>query len=174
MEDLIYISSADFDTISVTPEQIAYIMGRHEVIKELRTKGDQEFIQLINSISQKEKEFLEHGHTKAAAAAATLNQTLSVNLLKYYSLESNQKSYSDFKKSCTTALNIARPTLEKHRGWKDFFAQLALALVSLGLANCTLAMISKYKTGQYSFRLFNTDSVQHMIKIETIVQEWAP
>lgn len=166
MNILIHSSNQDPEHIAVTPEQIAYIMGNEEVIKELRSKVDINYMQLLSKLSKKQKDLTLRGEHKAAKAASELQQKLTTSILQYYSGPANQQKYDDFKASCTLAIAEARPTLEKHRTWKDFLAILTTAVLSLGLVNIGLAIAHHYKTGRFSFRMFKTESVRLVEDVE--------
>ncbi|KTC78215.1 hypothetical protein [Legionella brunensis] len=75
-------------------------------------------------------------------------------------------SRSKFKKQCGDAIEAARPKLEEHRGWKEFFANLASVIVSVlsvGIVN--------YATGKGALGLFpvKTDSAQKLDNLEESV-----
>jgi len=150
---LINLVGNETTRIFITPEQSAYMMGHDKVIKALRSPNDQAFMQLLDRVMAKQADLLRRGHIKDAEMIDNLHLELSGALLNYYAGEANQENYAIFKKSCQTAIEKARLTFQHHHG-KEFVAKLAMAIVSLGVVNVALAAMSKYKTGNYSFRLF--------------------
>ena len=86
------------------------------------------------------------------------------------SKETDSKSVIDFKLACKDAVKKARPELEKHRGFKKFFAEFMSAIFSiltLGIVNAAtkrgfFSVVKPYCT---------TDSAKKLNKMETAVDK---
>jgi hypothetical protein len=119
----------------------------------------------LNQITNKQQDLAKRGHEKAAQCALTLHGELKNNLRKLYSNDINTQV---FKKECTAAVNKARPELEKHRGWKQFLGNLALAIAGLGVLYVVAGLIHKATTGNFLF--FKTDSASKLDKLDQAIE----
>ncbi len=129
-------------------------------------KGFKEQLEIVN---EKSKSF-EEG-SKAYIAATQLFNTLDEarNLL----IEGNN-SIEEFKTSCEKAFAEAESSaLKEHRGWKQVFANIGFAVVSiatLGMAN----FISKLTTGSFDFSKTNTDSINKTLEMKKKLHDISP
>lgn len=124
-----------------------------------------EFNRILRNIGQKKAQFVKSGHLSEARAIEKVHKKLVTATLNYFTGKTNKKNYAIFKKSCNRAIEKALPALENHRGCKELLVKLAMAILSLGLIYATVAVVSKIKTGHYSFHLFKTDSTQQLKKM---------
>jgi len=83
-------------------------------------------------------------------------------------------SIEEFKTSCATACAEAESSaLKEHRGWKQVFANIGFAVVSiatLGMAN----FISKLTTGSFDFSKTNTDSINKTLEMKKKLHDISP
>ena len=128
---------------------------------------------LLNDILKKEQQFKKNKDTDAENAAHDLHTALQTASGVYFKSELNQNSYDTFNESCDDAIETARDTLQHHRGWKDFVAKVALALVCI-LIPAALAISSKIRTGHWNFRLFKTDSSKKLDEVLKHVSSMSP
>lgn len=83
---------------------------------------------------------------------------------KYLELLNKKIDIPTFKNKCTEAIEVARPKLEKHRGWKQVLGNLALAVVGVGVLYVIAVLINKAVTGNFLF--FKTDSANKIDQLE--------
>ncbi len=76
----------------------------------------QYFLSQLLEIKAKEKDLRSNGHILAANYAKDLYKTVKD---KHKELTEEKIDIQTFKNSCTDAIKVARPELEKHRGWKQ-------------------------------------------------------
>lgn len=81
-----------------------------------------------------------------------------------------EEKLMEFKSECEDVIKLAKPMLESHRGWKQFFADLAFLLVSV-LTFGTANLVSKKVNGSYGFFNTKTDSIQIVENIERLAME---
>lgn len=67
----------------------------------------------------------------------------------------NQDALATFQETCNTSIEKAKPTLERHRGFKSIFANFLITVSTLGIANLTQLVRTR---GEHGFFTFNTDS----------------
>ena len=107
---------------------------------------------------------------KAYDAAEKLHKELSECFLTYLKSPKDDKDYQTFKQAWDKAIETHKPTLEKHRGWKNLLANLALFIVTLGIVH-TGAMIA----GKHGlFALAKTDSAKHVDDLEKSIKKIEP
>ncbi|CAM2814599.1 hypothetical protein [Legionella worsleiensis] len=104
----------------------------------------------------------------ASLSANTLHEELTSELSKY---ESNptKEQYLQFKNTCKSAINLRRPVLEQHRGFKQLLGNIALAVLGLGVIYLAAAAVNKAITGNFLF--FKTDSAVIVDKIQNSLDE---
>lgn len=117
----------------------------------------------LQKIQAKEQVLRKNGHTGAADCAQVLYETVETQLKEL----TEKKDISNFKQNCTQAIEIARPELEKHRGWKQVLGNLALAVVGVGVLYVIAGLINKAVTGNFLF--FKTDSSNKIDKLEQLI-----
>ena len=125
MEALINLPGQDPENITVTPDQIAFITYRTESLDILRSPQEHDFLNVLDKLTQKEKELRSRGHIKTAKIMEELHARLTAELLKYYDGEPTNEKYNTFQESCCSAIHAARPQLARHR---NLSAYLVLGL----------------------------------------------
>ncbi len=100
---------------------------------------------------------------EAYNAAEKLHEELSRCFLKYL----KDEDYQTFKKTWDQAIKTHKPTLEKHRGWKNFLANLALFIVTLGIVHTGAVIAGKHGL----FALTKTDSAKHVDDLEQSIKK---
>ncbi|WP_367608165.1 Dot/Icm T4SS effector Wip [Legionella sp. W05-934-2] len=123
------------------------------------------FVANLDLIDAKRKEFLARGEQDAFQAADKLYDTVKWqydNLTKLK--DKTPQDIEQFKKNCQTAINDARPVLEKHRGWKQILGHLALAVIGLGVFYAI--GLAAYKISGAQFSIFKTDSHKKLDALE--------
>jgi hypothetical protein len=123
------------------------------------------FLSQLEDIRAKGLELRRNGHIVAADCAQALYDSVSN---EHQQLVLNEIDLSTFKNNCQTAINIARPELEKHRGWKQILGNLALAVVGLGVLYVIAGLINKAVTGHFLF--FKTDSAHKVDQLAQSIQ----
>jgi hypothetical protein len=155
----------------VRPLEIEEIDVQQQVKKEIKStvitlsELHQYFLSQLKDIKAKEKELRSNGHTVAADYAKDLYKTIKN---KHKKLTEEKINIQTFKNSCTDAIKIARPELEKHRGWKQVLGNLALAVVGIGVLYVIAGLINKAVTGNFLF--FKTDSANKIDQLEQSVK----
>lgn len=103
-------------------------------------------------------------------AAAKVAQRLYEDLLnaraKFVASENPIPARKIFAQECLEAIKIARPELEKHRGWKQILANIGNTLIfilTLGISYAT--------TNQFNFFSTRTNSAELLDKIERDVHK---
>ena len=129
-------------------------------------KGFEEQLEIVN----KKSSSFEDG-SDAYIAANELSNKLYEAIDQ---LISGYISIEKFKSSCETACEVAESSaLKEHRGWKQVFANIGFAVVSiatLGMAN----FISKLTTGSFDFSKTNTDSINKTLEMKKRLQDISP
>lgn len=74
-------------------------------------------------IGKKEYHKLHDAYEKAKALYTALDQAGRAY--------TTAQGYAEFKKACDTAIELARPTLSQHRGWKEILASIAQCVIEL-------------------------------------------
>jgi len=120
----------------------------------------------LQEIQAKEKVLRKNGHTGAADCAQALYDAINKQLI---ALNENN-NILNFKQNCTQAIEIARPELEKHRGWKQVLGNLALAVVGVGVLYVIAGLINKAVTGNFLF--FKTDSSNKIDQLEQLISHF--
>ncbi|KTC89078.1 hypothetical protein [Legionella cincinnatiensis] len=134
-----------------------------------------QFLNLLHEIKNKATAFKNNNQPEAAKVASQLHTRLFTASMEYFKAQYvTQKNYKIFNELCTNAIDEARPVLEKHRGWKDFFAKLIVGIATLGIVPAALAIKSKIQTGSFSFRLLKTASQKQLDCIEEQAQILEP
>ena len=122
---------------------------------------DQYFLCQLQEINAKEIYLRSNGHIVAANSARDLYYDVHAALTE---LTRGSIDIDMFKCRCTDKINIARPELEKHRGWKQLLGNLALAVIGLGVLYVAAGLVHKAVTGKFLF--FKTDSANKLDKLE--------
>ena len=93
--------------------------------------------------------------------ATTLRDNVHQALSEFLDAENTSpNAYKNFEEACNEAIAKARPTLEKHRGWDDFFAKLVLTILTLGTVPLLLSVYNKHKKGCFGYSLFPSKGEQ--------------
>ena len=127
----------------------------------------QYFLSQLLEIKTKEKDLRINGHIVAANYAKDLYKTVKD---KHKELTEEKIDIQTFKNSCTDAIKVARPELEKHRGWKQVLGNLALAVVGVGVLYVIAGLINKAVTGNFLF--FKTDSANKIDQLEQSIKSF--
>ena len=143
--------------ISMTPDQIAFIMG-HDGIAKLIILNNVTY--QLDILGGKARELQDRNCTEAYNAVNTLVNRLS-DLRDNFN--DDKIDHKGLKLGLSSAIKEARPELEKHRGYKEILANIALCILGLGLGYLA---VCAYKG---SFFKFNTDSADKLNELETSV-----
>ncbi|KTD61320.1 effector protein B, substrate of the Dot/Icm secretion system [Legionella santicrucis] len=127
------------------------------------------FYEQLEIIEKKAAELRAAGHLKAAEKAEELHQRLYKGSVQYFNDRINDEQFGIL---CHQAIKKARPELETHRGWKQVFGNLALAIVGLGIGYVAAGLINLAVTGHFLF--FNTDSGNKLNDMEKVVNQTVP
>ncbi len=107
--------------------------------------------------------------------AIALRDSLSGAATDFFnSNASSSDAYKTFKVACDEAITKARSTLEKYRGWADFFAKLVLIIVTLGTVPLLLSGYNKSKIGCFGYSLFPAKGEQIVGDVEEAVKGVSP
>ena len=107
---------------------------------------------------------------KSAAAAATAAKDLYTSLeqARIEFLTVTEKDIEEktrlFKVASNEAIDIALPTLQQHRGWKQVFADIVSAILTVASASLTYWATNR-------FRLFKveTDSEKKLLELQGVI-----
>ena len=119
-------------------------------------------------LQKKSEELIKAGHQKAGDAALELYNTLLSTSEQYFDGKLDKQS---FKTACDQAMAPARRELEKHRGWKEFLGNLALAIAGLGIGYLVAGVINKAVTGRFCLYQPQTDSAKKLDAIEEVTNK---
>ncbi|MBL7481449.1 hypothetical protein [Legionella bononiensis] len=126
------------------------------------------FQELLLQISNKSNLLREELCPEKALIAENLYTQLKAAFDLYQSSSKTGQDYQQFKDECTKEINSAKPHLETHRGWKEIFVNLAIGIVTLGLAFVINYSCSK---GNAFFFKVNTDSANKLNDLSHIIDE---
>jgi len=144
-------------------------------MKEEQIEIAARFKDLLDVLLEKKAKFERDKEPQATInAAIDLHTALKNASAEYFSGEATQENYDRFKQACDDAITPAREALQHHRGWKDFFAKLALTVVSAGLLFIGFSVASKITTRSFRFRLFETDSTKKIDEISKCLGQLSP
>lgn len=127
------------------------------------------FYEQLEVIEKKAAELRAAGHLKAAEKAEKLHEQLYKGSVQYFNNRINDEQFGTL---CHQAIKKARPELETHRGWKQVFGNLALAIIGLGIGYVAAGLINLAVTGHFLF--FNTDSANKLNEMEKVVNQIVP
>lgn len=118
----------------------------------------QHFWAVVQRVDRKCENLKSRGYFKEAAKAEEVFDAIAEVFL---ALIKKQLTADKFQSSCHLAISRARPFLEEHRGWKEFFADFATAIVSL----VTLGIVN---LAYHRLRLFTckTDSAMALDNVQ--------
>lgn len=145
----------------IAPEELEEIDGQEPV----RNPAKPCINPLLEKIQTKAQELQNRGHSRAAECARNLYASISE---QYKQLNNKEIDVQAFQTNCNAAITIARPELEKHRGWKQILGNLALAILGLGVFYVIGGCINKAVTGNFLF--FKTDSAHQIDQLEQSIQ----
>jgi hypothetical protein len=131
---------------------------------------EENFLSQLEVMQEKSWELRNRGFTVAADAADVLVQTSRNHSADYFG---NQIDYTMLKRNSEQAIHLAKPELEKHRGWKRLLMNLALCIAGLGVFYVAAGLIHKAVKGHFLF--FNeTDSIEKLHKLGQALQSIQP
>ncbi len=107
-------------------------------------------------------------YKQAYKAAASLHQRVSKSW-DHYLENRNLATYKWLKRECSEAIALARPELEKYRGYKEILWNIALFVSLLGLGYLIAGCINLAYTDQFMF--FRTDSAEKLHQLESDLQD---
>lgn len=154
------IHTADF----VKPEQLK---NRKPLVDPV--SGRDKLTPQLALIKNKAEQLKIDGHFKAAQRASDLYNTISAAAELYFS---GTLSKEDFKGQCDTAIQLARPELERHRGWSE--ALINLGLVLAGLIGFVIKGIANYANNRSCLFVHETQSSKLVKGLWAIVEDVAP
>lgn len=127
------------------------------------------FYEQLEIIEKKAAGLRAAGYLKAAEKAEELHKQLYKGSVQYFNDRIDNEKFSIL---CHKAIKAARPELETHRGWKQVFGNLALAIVGVGIGYVAAGLINLAFTGHFLF--FNTDSANKLNEMEKVVNQIVP
>lgn len=108
----------------------------------------QKFYQQLHIIKEKQAALHSKGYKQAAQDADQLHQTLITLATDF----NNEKiDLKNFEQQAKQAIDAVRPRLERHYGWKQLLANIALCIAGLGVVYLVAGSIHKAKTGHFLF-----------------------
>lgn len=149
-------------TDDLNKEEYTVLYSSNEIT--LRPETDLLFQQL-ELIKIKANDLKDRGQHSAADIAENLYTSIK---FKYTQLHFNQITTEAFKQECLDDIKYARPELEKHRGWKQLLANLAFAIMGMGVFYMIAGVINKAITGNFLF--FKTDSALKIDQLEQLIK----
>lgn len=99
----------------------------------------------------------------------TLIQSIQGSLSKL-KMNKNQEGYIQFQKDCNHAIEIARPALESHRGYKLILSYFLLFMTGIGALILFADLANKAITGKHC-RFFQTDTAQKVSHLEELLNQ---
>ncbi|KAF5292179.1 hypothetical protein FQR65_LT11277 [Abscondita terminalis] len=124
-------------------------MSQCDIKKTLiKFNGLNEFYCCLKDINEKANNLRMNGHVDVAKTADQLVSDLHSCALKYLK-NSKNTAFEVFKSECFNHINLAKPVLKKHQGWKHLLMNLALAI--LGARVFYMAGINKKLNGKFTF-----------------------
>lgn len=121
---------------------------------------------LLRELDELTAKFGNDNHSQRKQEAANIfKDHLYLAVEDYFSIERpTQDDLDNFKLTCQKSISPAQAVLKVHREWYEFFAKLALAIVSVGIIPAALIIANKINTGQWEYRLFKTNSEKTLDK----------
>ncbi len=153
-----------------------------DVIQDVYEKQQTQFNLLLNEILLKSDKLKQRSANKdyqgdswnAGETCKNLYTNLWVSGKKYFESAKTPADYEEFKKDCDQQLTTAKKTLQHHRGWGDILAKIAASILTIGILPVGMAFRSKAKTGNWGFRMFETDSANKVDAVDSYVQQIKP
>lgn len=115
-----------------------------------------EFDEQLTTIRKKALLLRKNGHKTAATAADQLYSSLSKGFDAVYF---GTMQLEEFQDNCNQAIEEAHSELDKHRGWKDVYANIALFFCTLGLGFVAKGIYNVCNNKPFMF-FTKTDSAQ--------------
>jgi hypothetical protein len=109
-----------------------------------------EFYCCLRDIDEKANNLRMNGHANVAETADQLVSDLRSCALEYLKNPKNT-AFETFKSECFNHINIAKPILEKHQGWKHLLMNVTLAILGAGILYIVIAGINKKLNGKFTF-----------------------
>lgn len=122
----------------------------------LSSAVDEDFLQLLMKLYRKAKNLEHRQEPLAAASALKLHRELTHG---FYQYQKSAKTLEAFIHESETAIALARPILEQHRGWKEVFYNLIAAV--LMFAGVGYLMVAAVRRDMLLFKV-KTDAGKHL------------
>lgn len=162
-------------------EQLSQVIQLNELLKFfpddfLKRKVQQLFfVSLLQEAKMKSFEFNnDENDVKARTAVEALYTVLRGVSQTYFKIENPAPDdESNFHTFCTAVVDKAKQALKDYPDWKDFFAKLALTIVSFGIIPAALSVTSKLQTDSWGWggRFFKTTAESELEKISGFVNQ---
>lgn len=91
--------------------------------------------------------------------------------LEYNKFRLGKIPYDEFQSNCKNFIALAKPSLEKHRGWKEIILNVLACIASIGIVPYLEYKKSK---GEHYFFKVNTDSINTVEKAEQAINKLDP
>lgn len=146
-------------------------LNLHQAQNELHAISN--FYKSLNNINRKAQEhgaYKDKDHQDAKDAA----QSLHDNIHSLYSKtieEPPHPNYQKFMRDSSKFIHTSLDTLNNHRGWKNFTANLGLAIAGLGIIYGIAFFIHRIKDRQWGFKLCRTDSEILVNQLDNSIQD---
>lgn len=127
---------------------------------KLNPQAVHHFQNLLDQIKAKSEKFNRNNNRLKEETAVKLHKNLNAEFIQY---QSGKIEFDQFKERCSEHINISRPILEVHTGWKELFINVLKTITSLGIVPLYHYINSNRQT---FFNKVNTDSINKVDKIE--------
>lgn len=143
-------------------------MSRYDTKKALiKLNVLNEFYCCLRDINEKAYNLKMNEDASVAKTADQLVRDLHSCALEYLKNPKNT-AFEIFKSECFNHINIAKPVLEKHQGWKHLLMNLTLAILGAGVLYIVMAGINKKLNGKFTF-FRDTNFTQKVNRISDVI-----
>ena len=156
-EDALFSNQGEYTILYSHEEQLPTLIFERNIKLQLAILFD------------KKNNLLTDGHETAGKKAGELYERLSQLYKQYVSADIDRP---EFIRQSTIAIQMARPILEEHRGWKQLLGNLGLAIIGLGVIYIAAGLINMAVTGNFLF--FKTDASAKLDALQNILDQTIP
>lgn len=160
--------SSQINTIdTIEPQDIIQFRASCRSNTPFKEEFTLKFDSILRLLRTKITEWNEFNNQLKYGDSIDATRALRNNLDSNY-LQANEGEITivDFTDNCITAINNARPVLEKHRGMKQILGNLALAIAGLGVFYVAAGLINLVATGGKNFLFFKTNTSKILDQLE--------
>lgn len=139
----------------------------HEELKVFKTKTENWLLEMEEPSNTPEKRAL---YDAASKAAREMHEKIENGAKEFFIDPNDQDRKNAFRQVCTDAIAAARPELEKHRVLNKALANVALAIVTLGIGFIFAGLINLAVSKGKHFLFFTTNSEKRLDALELDVE----